>query len=440
VKSDEAEQRERPPDFYAKEPADSASIEDLLDYWMRQSGPLQRHSPKPTLAVRQRLLAAVKVEPERLARLLPFLPETEATAARVKKLYVDAQNDAELDDEWRKSVRQWLQFKSKYFLNDLLALARKVKDKEGYVTNEEALTALAKVDWSSAEPLLQSLAASGERREIERARARLSWRALTGGKLGALVAPPEGYRTFDESLLEIENGDFSWSSNKHLPQLVSGNYLVFAGGFARGGLWKKAPGQEAVRISDEGKYMNPLVTPDGKWVVASKADTDWATPNDVVRLNLQTGQERRVNLPPADEFEALAYVATHGQVLLRRVEDSVNGEPQSTSPAAPEFYLLDAATGQTQLVRGIFEPLEQVGRRFLQPVGQSHEFWAAIPDRSKKQTRVGRYNLKDFSFQALMVMPHLLFDSLMMWVDEAGAKLYVVYEDQLLRLPLRATP
>lgn len=36
------------------------------------------------------------------------------------------------------------------------------------------------------------------------------------------------------------------------------------------------------------------------------------------------------------------------------------------------------------------------------------------------------------------MVPRLQFDSLSMWVDESREKLYVVYKNQLLRLPLKA--
>ncbi len=52
------------------------------------------------------------------------------------------------------------------------------------------------------------------------------------------------------------------------------------------------------------------------------------------------------------------------------------------------------------------------------------------------EIQVGRYNLKDFSFQTILVLPHISFESMSMWVDEAGSKLYVVYESQLLRIPI----
>jgi hypothetical protein len=135
----------------------------------------------------------------------------------------------------------------------------------------------------------------------------------------------------------------------------------------------------------------------------------------------------------------VAYVAAHGKVLLRRARDDGDTK-ESSGPPAPEFYLLDAATGRTQTVSGVFEPLLQQATRPLQPTGRPEEVWAAISDREKNETRVGRYSLRDFSFRAMLTVPHISFDSFRMWVDEAGAKLLIVYNGQLLRIPLQSAP
>jgi hypothetical protein len=277
-----------------------------------------------------------------------------------------------------------------------------------------------------------------QRRTAERIKARVSWRAFAGGKPGAVAPRPEGYSPFDEEDFNIDD-DGSPGSNEHKAQSVAGDLTIAAGSFATGGLWKKSPGLAPVRISGEGKYADPVVTPDGKWVVAAKTDTDWAKPNYVVRLNLQTGAEFRIELPPADEFSPVAYLEARGLVLLRRARDEgiYGGKP--TGPDAPEYYLLDAAMGRTQLVTGVFEPLLQDGKRFLQPTGEPGEYWAAIPEREKNQTRVGRYSVKDFSFRPLLVVPRLVFDSMAMWVGDGGTKLYIVYEGQLLRLPMKGS-
>ena len=133
----------------------------------------------------------------------------------------------------------------------------------------------------------------------------------------------------------------------------------------------------------------------------------------------------------------VVFLPLHGKVLLRRAKDDYgSSSSKSVAPDHPQYYLLDAATGETKLVSGEFAPLRQEGKRFLQPTHESEEFWAAIPNREKNQTQVGRYNLKSFSFEPLLLIPHITFDSTAMWVDEAGAKLYVVYESNLLRLPV----
>jgi hypothetical protein len=269
-----------------------------------------------------------------------------------------------------------------------------------------------------------------------RARERISWRAFTQGKPGAVSTPPEGYSNFDEDRFEIDSSIFPSHLNSHLAQALTSGSVVLARNFTEdGGLWIKAPSQKAVRLGGEGVYADPLVTPDGKWVVAAMTDSNWDRPNHVVRVNLQTGREYRVNLPPAQQFGPIAFLAAHNRVLLRRARDEESNAGKEAGPDAPEFYLLDAATGRTQLLSGVFAPLEEEGKRFLQPTAKPFEYWAAIPEHTINQTRVGRYNLKDFSFQTLLVVPHLTFDSMSMWVDETDSQLYVVYEGQLLRLP-----
>src|SRR5262245_59027743 len=165
--ADEAEKQNakqpRPPEFYDKDntPPDDAPAADLLDYWDLQQ--VSGRGPQPSEATRQRLLAACENEPEKLPFFLKLLPQNAAATERVKLLFDEALRANRFDEDWRKRVRDWLRFNSKYFLSELLALARKAKDKEGYVEKEESLIALAKVDWPSAEPLLQSLLGGGPR-------------------------------------------------------------------------------------------------------------------------------------------------------------------------------------------------------------------------------------------------------------------------------------
>jgi hypothetical protein len=101
-----------------------------------------------------------------LAQLLRLFPETDATHAKVKELYDAAQNDPQLGVDWRNSVKEWLLYNTTYYLGELRAAAQKAKEdeKEGDVNREQALRALATLDWSTAEPLLRGLLASGQPR------------------------------------------------------------------------------------------------------------------------------------------------------------------------------------------------------------------------------------------------------------------------------------
>lgn len=268
--------------------------------------------------------------------------------------------------------------------------------------------------------------AEHRRKLIAQEKARFSWRKLIGNKAVEVVAQPESYTSFDESNFPTDDGS-STSGGDEIAQ-VSADTIVIARNF--GGLWKQVAGRKAVRISDKGAYANPVVTPDGKWVVTAKSDGDWSKPNHVIRFNLQTGREVRVQLEPDDDLGPIAFLPLHDRFLLRRGDPEHEADP-------PQYYLLNAETGATQLVTGEFTPLQHHGARFLQPTAQANEYWAAIPDQKKNQTLVGRYRLKDFSFKPLLTVPQILFESMSMWVDESHNKLYVVYKNQLLSLPLK---
>ena len=265
--------------------------------------------------------------------------------------------------------------------------------------------------------------------------ARFSWRKLEGDKATAAVAQPQGYTTFDESNFPTDDGSPIDTTNGNV-QMVSHDTIVIARNYD--GLWKQVAGRKAVRIGDEnGAYSNPIATADGKWVVLAKTDTESSKPYDIVRFNLQTGQEFMVKLEPAEEVAPIAFLPVRDRVLLRRGQSEYDLSGNRLKVDPPEYYLLDAATGETEKVTGEFAPLRQEGKRFLQPTSQPLEYWTAISDEAKNETRVGRYSLKDFSFKQVMVVPKISFNSVAMWVDEKRAKIYVVYKDQLLSLPLK---
>jgi len=273
--------------------------------------------------------------------------------------------------------------------------------------------------------------------EFVRLKALFSWRSLKEKKAGSITTVPDGYSTYDESKFPFDENDVVYRDERQVQVLTPESILLAKNS---DGLWKQVAGTKAVRIgSDEGAYANPIVTPDGKWAVVAKTDSHWATPNYLVRFNLETGREYRVKLEAADELDPIAFLPVHGKILLRRAKDDpevLSG--RSAARETAEYYLIDPKTGAVAPVSGEFAPLRHEGKRFLQSAGELGQYWAAIPDETKNQTQVGRYNLKDFSFKPILTVPHIAFDSMSMWVDEKGGRLYVVYKGQLLRLPLKS--
>jgi hypothetical protein len=162
----ETNPKERPRKFFSRDkpPSDDASLEDVLDFWSTWA--TNSGGPPPTEVTKQRLLQACADDIAVLPGLVSLFSPDESTAKRIKELYDRASSDRNLDDDSLGKVKRWLVFNSKYFLGDLLALASKVKDveKDGNISNEEALVALARVDWETAEPLVKAFATGNQPR------------------------------------------------------------------------------------------------------------------------------------------------------------------------------------------------------------------------------------------------------------------------------------
>ena len=301
-----------------------------------------------------------------------------------------------------------------------------------------------------------------QRKRLEESQyAHYFWRSIENGRLGGISTQPlEIPYLYDETQLPttrgIEPAPRAW-------KVRAGNYEIRTSDDSadENGLLKTSRSQPPQMIK-KGSYESPIVTGDGKWVIATKAES-WSEPRNAVRINIQTGREFKINLPPADVFKPIAFIASQNKVLLYRAKgrnfynsranQDVDEEDEATaevkpsvattkddknpSPQTPEYYLLDAATGATQPVKGEFRPLEQTDYRPLQPTAASpDEFWAAIYDKKAKETAIGRYNTKTFTFQTIAKLPQIMLDSMSIWVDEKEAKVYFVYEGHVLSAPM----
>ncbi|HEY6400387.1 MAG TPA: HEAT repeat domain-containing protein, partial [Blastocatellia bacterium] len=134
----------------SKPPADDAPISELLDYWQTHAAT----SPKPSDKVRQRLLEACEDRPESLPGLMDLLPETTDTHDRLYKLLQEEPDDS----SWKSDLRNWLQRNSGYFRSDLIAEAR--GEGMGENSQKDNLIALARLDWETAKPIVEALAAA----------------------------------------------------------------------------------------------------------------------------------------------------------------------------------------------------------------------------------------------------------------------------------------
>jgi hypothetical protein len=151
----------RDENFYDKEkpPADDAPIEDLLDYWTAQSNGYRAlgYNPRPSARSLDRLMDEIERNPDKLTGLLNVLGESGETADFVKKIYDTEVSARKLEKEWREAVRRWLTYNSNYFPNDLAPRAQAATDVGEYVSNQDELLALARVNWEKARPMVERL-------------------------------------------------------------------------------------------------------------------------------------------------------------------------------------------------------------------------------------------------------------------------------------------
>ncbi|MBI5367028.1 MAG: HEAT repeat domain-containing protein [Planctomycetes bacterium] len=269
------------------------------------------------------------------------------------------------------------------------------------------------------------------------------WRTFLDGKLGVESKPPACVlkTDFDAKLpngMLVHHPPFRWQTRIGAAQVVSG-WGTRSDGLWTPGLWWVRTG-ESPRCIAAGNIAHPIVTPDGRWIVAAETAGSWAIPNYVVRVDPESGEKLRVDLPEADNFNPVAYVAEHHAVLLTRYGDARRFDGTSpTGPLEPEFYLFVPENAGVRRVTGEFGPWEGQSLRSLQPTGRPHQAWAARRNERIQGTDLGRYDTRDFTFEVVASYPALQFDSMTSWVDEERGMVYVAFSGDLLSLPLPQT-
>ncbi|MET0752202.1 MAG: HEAT repeat domain-containing protein, partial [Pyrinomonadaceae bacterium] len=157
----EGSRRNRPENFFSKQnpPPDDASIEDLEAYWQAQNefDPAYTYTIKPSAKVLEKIRAEIEKNPEELTNYLNVLRDTPDADDFVKRLYESKLNDENLGEDWRETVKDWLTMNSTYFIKDLVEIAGQAGDTGEYVSNQNELRALARIDWERARPILDRL-------------------------------------------------------------------------------------------------------------------------------------------------------------------------------------------------------------------------------------------------------------------------------------------
>ncbi len=229
---------------------------------------------------------------------------------------------------------------------------------------------------------------------------------------------------------------------------LKGNRLVpdWLGDKRERGLWAVQKNKKPELIA-RGIFSRPVVCPGGEWIVVAKTPNYdmWSTPNGVVRINLHSKRMSPVELPPADNFDPLAWIAAHQRVLLYRQRDdpryfAPSDEPKpNAGPEKAEFYLLDPINGEHKRVEGEFRPLQRLEGHALQPTGKPDEFWAVIVEKEddpKPTAVLGRYDTQRFRFTESLRFPGMWFNSWDCFLDATNQQVWLAINGDLLRLAL----
>ena len=156
-----AGERKRDGKFYDKDapPKDDAPLSELLDYWKNQSEQYRdiSYNAKPSDRTAERIMAEIEKDPDLLSQYLNILPDGDRSAGFVKDLYEREGTNGAFDRSERGLIKRWLTYHTPFYSSDLMKIAEQVGDTDEYVSNQEELLALARVDFDKAQPIINRL-------------------------------------------------------------------------------------------------------------------------------------------------------------------------------------------------------------------------------------------------------------------------------------------
>ncbi len=144
-------------------PDDNAPTDDLLEYWsavQRQRRTLT-YTPDPSERTLERLFREIDKDHSKLLKLIGSFPDGEKAADFVKGIYDQEGTTGIFNKDQRNAIKDWLVYHSPYFSNELYQMAEKAGDTDTYVSNQEELLALTRVDFDRARPLIDRLYSNG---------------------------------------------------------------------------------------------------------------------------------------------------------------------------------------------------------------------------------------------------------------------------------------
>jgi HEAT repeat protein len=274
--------------------------------------------------------------------------------------------------------------------------------------------------------------AKAEKMAEQRAFEGYSWHRIQNGTdAGISTQPPDvDYIPFRDAL-SVQPTQAQWKARTSRGEVRGGT----------DGLFMISHGQAI--LLQKGDFGSPVVTPNGRWAIAlQNAGEDSAA--QLLRADLTTRKIFPVASQDYSNYEPLVYIPSINKILVvesREYDDE--GErttPDDTTPTdytSESMMLLDPDTGVLSKPTGELRPLSQQTFRPLQRTAAGNTFWAAMPDHEKRATAIGTYDAVKFSFHHVMSVPKIVFNSMDMWVDEPGQRIYFVYRGHLLSLPLK---